>query len=251
MNSTWTRLGVFLLLASGALSACFLFSNAKTNPVAGVIGWLPSERWGFRVVSGEMGVLEKRWLPGDTTYLKNEYIEDFREEREAQFRALHATLIVAGSDSRSLHRPEVCLRGQHWTITKREVVRIPTEGGALDVMDFHLEQYMTDAENRPMLDENGNRVKLRAHYVYWWIGPDASTPSDEKRVWLELWNSIRKGRKERWAYPSVQVLVDDRYGREEAQKRAYEFIAEWAPGFQKSLGAEERPDAVPLKDTAE
>ena len=46
---------------------------------------------------------------------------------------------------------------------------------------------------------------------------------------------------DRWGYPSVQVMVDPVYsreeGREEARERALEFIRDYAPGFQKSLGA--------------
>lgn len=233
------------------MAACFAFSNPETNPVAGVVAWLPNERWDYYVASKEMGVLEKEWLPGDTTYLRREYIEKMRQPEEARFRALSATLIVAGSDSRSLHRPEVCLTGQHWTIAKRELVSLETQGGPLEVMDFHLQQAVTDPKtNLEVLKNDGSPLIRRAHYVYWWVGPDASTASDKERVWLELKNSITKGRKERWAYPSVQVSVDERYGREEAQERAYEFIREYAPQFQRSLGATDRPDAISLKSTS-
>ena len=60
-----------------------------------------------------------------------------------------------------------------------------------------------------------------------------------------------KGRKERWAYPSVMVWVDNRTEEGEAQERAYNFIRKYAPDFQKSLGAQDREDAVKLKSIGE
>lgn len=240
MKSVWGRFGVFVALFVTTLIGCFVFSNPETNPVAGVVMWLPEELPNHYVVDQKMSPLERKWLPDDTSFIKRVYLEQFQPKTEALERALFATLIVAGSDSRSLHRPKVCLRGQHWTITKKEVVTLETKGGPLEVMDFHLEKFITGADNRPVYDQHGQRVKIRAHYVYWWIGPGVSTASDEERVWLELWNSLSKGRKERWAYPSVHAPVDERYGREEAQKRAYDFVREFAPQFQKSLGAQEK-----------
>ena len=43
------------------------------------------------------------------------------------------------------------------------------------------------------------------------------------------------------------VSVNPSLDREEAQERAYQFIAKYAPSFQKSLGAKPRADAVPLE----
>lgn len=246
MNLFW-RTGVFIAMALATVVACEFFSDSKTNPVAGVVVWLPDEVFGYEVETGIMGEEEKRWLPADTTFLKRVYTEDWLPEQEAGFRALSATLIVAGSDSRSLHRPQVCLTAQHWTIEKGEVVKLETSGGPLEVMDFHLVMAVRNEDGSARRDLNGDPLQRRAHYVYWWVGPDASTASYEERVWLEVWNSILKGRKERWACPSVMVWVDERKEEGEARGRAFDFIRKYAPEFQKSLGAKDREDAVKLK----
>ena len=246
MSLIWRTI-IFAGMALATVAGCKIFSDSETNPIAGVVVWLPDEIFGYEVETGEIGEEEKRWLPSDTTFLKRIYTEDWLPKNEAGFRSLSATLIVAGSDSRSLHRPQVCLTAQHWTIEKREVVKLDTLGGPLEVMDFHLVRTVRNADGSARVDSSGEPIYLRAHYVYWWIGPDASTASDEKRVWFEVWNSILKGRKERWAYPSVMVWVDQRKESGEAQKRAYDFIKKYAPGFQKSLGAKDREDAVELK----
>ena len=234
-------------MALVTLLACHFFSDADTNPVAGVVVWLPDELAGYEVDTGVMGEQEKKWLPSDTTFLKRVYKEKWLPSQEADYRSLSATLIVAGSDSRSLHRPQVCLTAQHWTIAKREMVSLETAGGPLEVMDFHLERALREVDGSVREDAQGNPILIKAHYVYWWIGPGASTASDKERVWLEVWNSILKGRKERWAYPSVLVLVDPRKAEGEAQERAFDFIKKYAPDFQKSLGAHDRDGAIDLK----
>lgn len=241
------RTVVFVGMALATVAACKLFSDSKTSPLAGVVVWLPDKMFGYDVETGVMGEEEKRWLPSDTTFLKRVYTEDWLPKQEARFRSLSATLIVAGSDSRSLHRPQVCLTAQHWTIEKRKIVKLETAGGPLEVMDFHLVRTVRNEDGSTRLNEQGEPLNLRAHYIYWWIGPDTSTASDEERVWLEVWNSILKGRKERWAYPSVMVWVDERKDEGEARERAFDFIRKYAPEFQKSLGALDREGAIELK----
>lgn len=240
------RTGIFVAAAAITLVCCLFFSEAETNPKAGVVVWLPEERLGYEVRNGQMGKEEKEWLPSDTTFLKKTYFEKWQTPPRIYETAVSATLIVAGSDSRSLHRPQVCLRAQGWTIEKKEVVEIETTRGLLEVMDFSLAQIVRNEDGSAVKDGNGESVYRRANYIYWWVGPDASTPSDEERVWLEVWNSILKGRRERWAYPSVMVNVGID-GRPAAQKRAYDFIREYAPNFQKSLGAKDREGALSLK----
>ncbi|WP_411845337.1 exosortase-associated EpsI family protein [Roseibacillus persicicus] len=231
------RVGLFIVVTLGTLVYCKFFEKAVVDPAIGVLPLLPNELIGYQVQQGEVSKEEKKILPGDTTFIKRVYYPSWLSAEDASLRAISATLIIAGSDSRSLHRPKVCLTAQHWSIEKQEVVSLETSGGTLEVMDYFLSRRILDKNNLPLINQDGTPARLRAHYVYWWIGPDASTASDEERIWLEVWNSIKRGQKERWAYPSVMVWVDDRMGREEARKRAFDFIRENASKFQKSLGA--------------
>jgi len=241
MTLFWRTI-VFILMAGATIASCFLFSNPATNPESGVVVWLPEEIPGYVVEEGVMGPQEKQWLPLDTTYWGMSYREKNLPENLSKFRAIKMTLIVAGTDSRSLHRPQVCLGAQGWVIEKREVVTLETIGGPLKVMDFHLTRFRRNEDRSIMLNKDGEKIRQRAHYVYWWIGPDHSTPDDKERVWRSTLNSIIKGRNERWAYPSVMTWVEEWRGEEgvqDAKNRAYEFIKQYAPGFQKSLGAQD------------
>ncbi len=245
---------VLVALVVGVVVSCWAFNNNETSPEAGVYVWLPDSFDTHMAKEQSMGQEEKDWLPADTTYLRMVYRNEFEFNKVAQdFLALNATLIVAGTDSRSLHRPSVCLTGQGWTIEEKTRRTIKTEGGPLEVMDYALQRYSMDEITRePRLGADGKPISIRAHYVYWWVGHQASTASDRERVWLEVWGSVLKGRRERWAYPSVMLFVDPRKeaedGRREAQNRIFSYISQFAPKFQKSLGAQPMSDTRKLKD---
>ena len=237
----------FLTMAAVTVVCCFAFSNPPTNPEAGVVVWLPETIPGHDSEEIVMSAKEKIWLPLDTTYWAMSYRPELASKAEQYWKSIKATLIVAGTDSRSLHRPEVCLASQGWAVEKREVVSLETNAGPLEVMDFHLVRLLKDPKNnnKVVLNDQGEPLKLRAHYFYWWVGPDHSTPDDKERVWRSTLNSILKGRNERWAYPSVMTQVEYWKGEEgirEARERAVNFIKEYAPEFQKSLGAKDGKD---------
>jgi hypothetical protein len=247
----YIRSSVFIVMAMVTVVGCLLSVNPDTSVEAGVIVWLPNDIEGSYGTKGYMGKQEREWLPADTTYLKMTYKESGLGEKEARYRALNATLIVAGSDSRSLHRPQVCLTAQGWEIGEREVVQLETKGGELKVMNYHLSQFVRNEDGSIKLDGNGEKLSQRAFYCYWWVGPNDTTHSDEKRIWKSAWNSILTGKNERWAYPSVISMIDERMGDEgvlEARNRVFGFIKEYSPTFQKSLGAVDREGAEELEE---
>lgn len=251
--SLLARAGIFGGMVIVTVLCCFAFSNPPTNPAAGIVVWLPDDISGMRADEVTMGPAEKKWLPKDTTYLSYRYLEEGLPKQLAAYRALKATLIVAGSDSRSLHRPQVCLTAQGWEIEKAVVEKIDVATGSLEVMDYHLTRVLKNKDGSVLRNEAGDEVRQRAHYVYWWVGPEMSTAFDKEQVIYSVINSIVKGQKERWAYPSVLAWVDERKGEEgvtEARKRVFDFVKEYAPKFQKSLGAKDRPGARPLTELA-
>ena len=86
---------------------------------------------------------------------------------------------------------------------------------------------------------------LRAHYVYWFIGTDVTTPSNARRVWLSTWDNIFRSINHRWAYASITCWVTDNLQPAESGQRVRdaqasvtvvtELIRLLAPKFQKNL----------------
>jgi hypothetical protein len=145
-------------------------------------------------------------------------------------------VVLAGAERRSIHRPEVCLNGQGWTLLDSRVIPVEiSPGNVLRVKDLFIE--------RTWVAKDGSKKPLRAHYVYWFVGTDVTTPSNWTRVWLSTWDSITRNVNHRWAYPSVSAWVTDNFTPEECGQRPrtseetvamiVQLIRDLAPRFQK------------------
>jgi hypothetical protein len=255
------RIIVFVALALVTIAGCKFFSRPASTPEAGIVVWLPESYDHYLSDKIPISEQEKKWLPKDTTNYKRRYVDrhlrqqveaatDLSEERKdaiLNYHSLSATLIVAGSDSRSLHNPKVCLTAQSWTIKQKKVVIVETSAGPLEVMNFYLEKVVIDQNRNVVKNPDGSDRIQEAIYTFWWIGPNNTTPHIEERIWASLWNSVLSGKKERWAYPSFMIYVNDEVdGMQKAQERINDFVKRFSPRFQKSLGAEEREDAIQL-----
>ena len=203
---------------------------------AGVLAELPRVAGSFVGENEEPSGKERELLPADTIIVKREY---HTPGRSIEYRDLaHAALVIAGNDTRSIHRPEVCLDGQGWTITSSTVREVKMISGAiLRVRDLAIQ--------REVLLPDHSKLPLRAHYVYWFVGNDISTPSNLDRQLLSLRDSVLRNVNHRWAYPSVMARVTDnltpqqsgerRRDDTETVKMILSLIRSLAPRFQKDL----------------
>lgn len=150
-------------------------------------------------------------------------------------RQIMATVILSGHIKRSLHRPEVCLPNQGWTVTDRTPVAVHlADGRDISVMMMRI---FRDAEPAP-----GLRVRTRAVNFYWYIGSDGTTcPDHYEHILLSYFDSVFRNVNHRWAMASIYVpLPEHQIGQEDplaelnAVEDAREFIAKIAPTFMKA-----------------
>jgi len=220
---------VVVILTGLTCLFCYLFPNAANDPQAGLELVLPEVFPDHVVYDREVSPEEKKWLPADTGMLKRVYYpKDAVSSDDAIYRSVSATLILSGSDQRSLHRPQVCLDGQGWAIRKQEVKELMINGKKLQVMDLHLEMNQVQADESLKL--------IQAHYVYSWIGSKTNTPHAKKRAIISAKENMFYNRNTRWGYPSVMTYVNLDKGekREAAQKRAYNFYEQYGTLFLKN-----------------
>ena len=249
------QLLVFGGLAVATLLVCRLFPNASTDPDPGLIMWLPEEVGYLEGKRVSVSAEEASTLPPDTEYLKMAYYppEDFSNSRQI-WDGLSATLILSGTDRRSLHEPEICLDAQGWEIVRRFPITVETSGGPLEVMNLELGRWLIkDGEYE--VDENGQKRRLKAHYLYWWVSKNGSTAFTDERVMQTVLDNFLRNKNYRWGYPSVFVYDDfsnstpESYER--ARERALSFIHDYAPRFQKSLGAQVKGEVQDKGSTAD
>ncbi|MBK8094083.1 MAG: EpsI family protein [Verrucomicrobiaceae bacterium] len=227
----WRSLLIFVLCAATAL-LCHFSASARGGDDSGVISQLPFVAGSFVGSEEKASEMEIKLLPADSTLIKRAYRDAAAND------TLHVSLVIAGQDTRAIHRPEVCLPGQGWTITSSTVRPIEMKNGTtLHVRDLALEKLDQRTEGKKRL--------IRAHYIYWFVGKGVTTTSDFARQWLSFKDSVFSGINHRWAYPSAMAFVtqgmDPRKTGErprddaETLRMLLSFIRDITPKFQKDL----------------
>jgi len=162
------------------------------------------------------------YLPADTSYAERFYVapDGF---------SIQSTAILMGADRTSIHRPEFCLQGQGWNINDKLMLDIPIQ----DQPPYHL-QAAAWKLSQVMQANDGQKEKVEAVYVYWYVAHNEETPDHNKMLeWLTL-DLLRTGALQRWAYISYFAICKP--GQEDAAiDRIKHFIAASVPDFQLPL----------------
>lgn len=237
----WWRTATVIVLAAATIFLCRESAPPDIVPEAGVIMDLPTlvgEFWG---TTEPVSQSELTMLPGDTEFAKKIY-------QDLSGATLTTQIVLSGGEKRSIHRPEICLPAQGWSIQSGEVIPITLANGrTLDVMKLTLTRQI---EVGP--DE---RRTMKSYFLYWFVGKDTTTPYHWIRLLKTNWDMVTKKRQHRWAYviASAPVLEGFKPGAkndEQTLDMLKNFIREAVPKFQLSeMPANERPAAPAPRET--
>ena len=227
---------IFTALVMATCAWCKLSPPVNGGAEAGVIMTLPMKLSSYEGEAEEPSDVEKPRLPADTEFAKAEYHTPTPDLSARD--VVHCTIVLSGTERKSIHRPEVCLQGQDWKLINSTVIPVDVgRGKTLKVKDLHIE--------RIVAMKDGSQRSVRAHYVYWFVGADVTTPSHAERIWLTLWDNIFRNTNHRWAYTSMMALVTENLSTADSGQRVrseketvdiiVKLIKELAPKFQKSL----------------
>lgn len=222
----WVAYGVaFLLLGIGTYVACRLTPEPDAAPKAGVTMKLPETVAGLSGEDFEPTEAELAILPADTQFAKRLYKSENGAEQ------ISCQIVLSGSDRRSIHRPEACLRGQGWVIENGGVVPIKlNDGSTLDVMKLTID--------RSLRAPNGKTATLRSLYLYWFVSKETTTPYHFARIQRTYLDLLLHNQTHRWAYcivsaPVLKGFVPGGKNEEQTLEMLKNFIAESAPQFQR------------------
>jgi len=229
----WWRSATIIVLAALTVWVCRQTSPPDIAPESGVIMELPTlvgEYWG---TNEPVSPSELAMLPGDTEFEKKIY-------QDLSGNSLTAQIVLSGGEKRSIHRPEVCLPGQGWSVQSGEVVPITLANGrTLDIMKLTL--------NREIETAPGERKNLKSYFLYWFVGKNTSTPHHLVRLAQTNWDMVLKKLQHRWAYVivSAPVLEGFKPGAKTDQQTLdmlKDFVRQAVPKFQLSeMPQDERP----------
>lgn len=230
---TWT-LVVVVLAATVAGWAAYQLDSIRVSPRVGIKlaadeispvelpDYLGLDWVGQRA---EVTAIEREVLPADTGFSRKNYVS-LQDRRQQVF----LSIVLSGRDRSSIHRPEICLVGQGWTIGGRVFHDFAWPGGkgpTVPATILRLEREVTTAR--------GEKTRVPALYAYWFVGADRVVASNAERMFYTSFDRLRHLQAHRWAYVVVQTLAWD--GEEAALARVQAVLDQALPSFQEPLPA--------------
>jgi EpsI family protein len=224
-RNLWLKVVLALLLVGGVLFSTFAAGDVNSDSEPGVIMHLPERVGDFVGTPEEASEAERVILPSDTEIARMRY-------EDPKGNAIVASIVLSGGEKRSIHRPEVCLPGQGWSIGSGSKLAVPLAGGKdMDVMMLNI--------SRPVEARPGEIVRVRSLFLYWFVGKNTTTHDHKVRIFKTSWDRVFHKVNHRWAYVIVSSLVGDSLrpggmSAEETTGMLKEFIRQIVPAFQKS-----------------
>ncbi|HTO02366.1 MAG TPA: EpsI family protein [Opitutus sp.] len=169
----------------------------------------------------EVSAVERAILPADTGFSRRTYVSVANRSH-----AVFLSIVLSGRDRTSIHRPEICLVGQGWTINR-------VEQHAFASSDALRKSVPATLLHTTLIDPVSQR-QLQALMAYWFVSADAVVASHWQRFTRDAWNRLRHGRVDRWAYVMVQADAVDGDGA--ALERMQKVLDETMPVFLLPAG---------------
>jgi EpsI family protein len=166
----------------------------------------------------EVTPVEREILPPDTGFSRKLYVNVADQSVQ-----VFLSIVLSGRDRTSIHRPELCLVGQGWTITSAtsHEFRHPGKPGAVyPATLLHVQREVSTPRGRVLVPQL---------VAYWFVNRDAVVATHAERLWRDAWDRLRL-RGDRWAY--VLLQADASGGESKALARMQEVLDRTLPAFQ-------------------
>ncbi|MCX7824454.1 MAG: EpsI family protein [Verrucomicrobiae bacterium] len=191
---SWRPYLVLIVLLAATLGLTAFAGKVTHVSEAGIVMSLPPRLGDWVGEPAEVTERERLGLPRDTEFERKRYWDAFGHE-------VYCSIVLAGKDSRSIHRPETCLPAQGWAILDARYENVPVDAPGLSSVTVRaLKTFFRLPESK------GAGGVTRLTY-YWFVGKDRMTASHVQRI---IWNSLDRvlhNVNHRWAYLTVSSVV--------------------------------------------
>lgn len=227
----WAAAAVAIVAAGGTAWATMRLDALQASPRTGVRlaanGHDPAALPNFIGLdwagqAAPVTAVEREVLPADTGFSRKNYVS-LRDPRQQVF----LSIVLSGRDRTSIHRPELCLVGQGWTIRSAFAHRFGIGGAA---GDFPATVLRIDRE----VTVRGETRMVPALLAYWFVGADRVVATHWERMLYSAADRLRHWQSHRWAYVLVQTPALD--GEAAALARMQEVLTGALPAVQEPVG---------------
>lgn len=165
-----------------------------------------------------VSLAEQKLLAGEARMLKRTY-------RAPDGLTYSVNVVMTGRSHSTIHRPELCLPTQGYSMEAARVVELKPEG-------------LRPLETRAIHVRYGQSPPFTL--LYWFSNRTYETSSHSKRVLANLWDRSVHNRMSRWIM--VSVLISSPLESDEAVRRFEAFLSEWYPQVHLGGASASRPE---------
>jgi Protein of unknown function (DUF3485) len=159
------------------------------------------------------------YLPKDTSFAQRYYFATNGDW-------MIGNVILMGADRTSIHRPDYCLPGQGWQIREQSIVKLPVAG--TPAYELPVGKWVV-SKTFPV--PGGTEQTVSGVYLFWFVTDGLATPDFPAMLKSMLFNLVRHGVLQRWAYVSYFSICLP--GQEEARfAQMKAAVAASVPQFQ-------------------
>jgi hypothetical protein len=220
-----------MVTAFAALATALFLAHVAALPARGRVGialspdglapvelpaFLGSDWIGRRT---DVSEVERQLLPADTGFSRRTYVLIADPSQQ-----VFLSIVLSGHDRTSIHRPELCLVGQGWTIRGSFTHRFdyPGDGRGFPATVLRVEKEIATGTGRVLVPQL---------VAYYFVGGDTVVASHWHRIATDAWNRVAHGRADRWAYVLIQTGASD--GEDAALRRIQTVLDGTLQVFQK------------------
>ena len=221
-TNSWFFLAAVIGILGGGLAFCaFTDASYQVDP-AGIKPDMPNVLGGYVSNEQPMTAREQSMLNEDVRIERRLYTKPDR--------VVLATVVLSGAEKRSLHPPDVCLPAQGWLIARATPIEVDLGGGRL-VTATLMNMY------RDVEAENGQRSRIRAFNIFWYLGSDGATCAGYQEHLVRTYSdAFFKNINHRWALLTFFVPIknspggfDDPFAEISALEESKDFIKSLIP----------------------
>jgi len=184
----WGRSLVVLAVTGLAAGLIYLGRDMDQDRQTGVNMELPDSIPGYLAFNEEPSSAELHILPADTEFAKKRYVGGGSAD-------VNCEIVLSGAAKSSIHRPQVCLVAQGWTIQQEQTVPITLEDGRSQKV-------------RVLTISKSEEGKVYTGYlIYWYVGKDRTTEDNFRRILLTSWDRVVRRVNHRWAYVTISGFI--------------------------------------------
>lgn len=212
MDAITKRLWVLLVILVVGLSSIWLLPKQKEMAISRLSKNLPVSVDSWTSEKREVSPAELKILAADTEFARRFYTDTSNKD----FSGIEVSVVFSGKDiNNSLHRPEVCLRGQGWNFTRERSIVIPNvfvDGSGLPVREIVCVRPRVKHNGvEPPKNKFGEPVYDKRIQYYTFFGAEEIVSGHYDRTFADIEARLLQGYDQQWAYATFSVPVTSVY----------------------------------------